>query len=939
MRLIFYFITALSLCVSFSLAQNKSAIKGKIVDKVTGETLPGATVSIDGTTKAAACDLDGNFSLNDIAPGTYKINVKLISYSPKVISDVVVIENKVSLLNVSLESSSNGLKEVTIEATAKRESQNALLIAQKNAVSVSDGISAEFIKKSPDKNTGEVLKRVSGTSIQDNKFVIVRGLSDRYNFAMINGAPLPSTEPDRRAFSFDMFPSNLIDNITIIKTASPDLPGEFAGGVIQINTRDIPEENFYSFTDGLSNNAIATHQEYYTYKGGKTDYLAMDDGTRALPKDFPTTSAFQKMSKTDKLKYSKLMENDWQTYKESAFPFNRNYQFSMGNTCKIFKNDFGSVFALTYNKNHKINEVQRQDYEGADTTRTFAYNDKQYGTDILGGALWNISYKIGANHKIAFRNLLSLSSEDITTKRTGAWFENQQFVQSSIMQYTSNRITVNQLGGEHLLPKTGIRIKWQGNYSTTKRDVPNLRRTYYSKNFVPNDDADTLFLAYIPGVASPSYGGKFYSTMNEEVMSGSTDASYPFIWFGKKQSIKIGTFQQQKSRDFSARVLGYVVNNFAKFYQNGGQELFKLSEDQIFDTANININGFRIDEITNGSDHYLASSYLNANYLMMSNNIAKKLHIDWGARYEIYNQKLNSKGYSNDTIMIDTTFFDLLPSLNATYAITEKTNLRFAASRTVSRPEFREFAPFSFFDFNLFTAVVGNTKLSRGTINNFDLRFEYYAGRGQLVALSAFYKKFENPIEQVLAFSGVGSRTQTFANVPSAVNYGVEAEFRKNFDFIAELLKWKGLENLSIFSNVAYIVSKVDLSTIVASDTASRPLQGQSPYLINAGLQYSGNKGTNISILFNQIGRRITQVGSLGYKDIYENPRKLVDIQVSQRVLKNVELKAGVSDLLHEDVIFYQDVNNNGKYDDVTDNKMTSIKRGLTISGSLTVRF
>ena len=219
------------------------------------------------------------------------------------------------------------------------------------------------------------------------------------------------------------------------------------------------------------------------------------------------------------------------------------------------------------------------------------------------------------------------------------------------------------------------------------------------------------------------------------------------------------------------------------------------------------------------------------------------------------------------------------------------------------------------------------------------MRFEYYAGRGQLIALSAFYKKFENPIEQVLAFSGVGSRTQTFANVPSAVNYGVEAEFRKNFDFIAELLKWKGLENLSIFSNVAYIVSKVDLSTIVASDTASRPLQGQSPYLINAGLQYSGNKGANISILFNQIGRRITQVGSLGYKDIYENPRKLVDIQVSQRLLKNVELKAGVSDLLHEDVIFYQDVNNNGKYDDVTDNKMTSIKRGLTISGSLTVRF
>ena len=924
--------------LTFAAGLNNGTISGKVIDSKTGESVPGASVILDGTLLGNNTDLDGFYKIDAVPEGTYTLICRYLSYNTKSINEVKVIAGQNTVINIGLEASSADLQEVVVEATVKRESQTALLLMQKNNASLSDGISSETIRRTPDRSAGDALKRVSGTSMQDNKYVIVRGLSDRYNFAMINSSPLPSSEPDRKTFSFDLFPSAMIDNIQIIKTASPDLPGEFAGGVVQVNTRDIPEENFYQFSEGAGYNSITSLKPYADYKGGKTDFLGIDDGTRALPEAFPASTDFKTSTKQQKAEYSKLLPNDWGSHEQAGAPMNKNYLFAMGQTGRFGNCEIGSIFSLSYNRSQSSIAITRKDFE-QDTARLYEYNDEQYKKNLLAGALWNVTLKIGQNNKIRFQNLFNINAEDQTTRRTGDWFESSQYIRSAMMQFQSTQLLNNQITGEHLLPWKGIRVKWNVARNEINKSVPDLRRTYYAKNMIPNDESDTLYTAYIPAVASLNYAGKFFSDLNEIAKSGGFDIAFPIKTAKQKHTLKTGGFLQQRERVFDARVMGVVINDFAKFYMSGNQALLLLPESMIFDTTHFGLDGFRLDEITNGSDHYEAQSNLKAGYIMSDSYFTEKLRSVFGLRLESYNNKLQSMGYSLDSINTDTTFTDLLPSVNLTYSITDKINLRAAASRTVSRPEFRELAPFVYFDFNLFTTINGNPALSRGTIANYDLRAEYYPGSGQLLAITGFYKVFKNPIEQVFAFSGGGSRALTFQNVPGAINYGMELELRKNFDFLSGITKMEGWKNLYFISNLSFIQSKVDLSTILTADSTSRPLQGQSPYLINAGIQYNGEKGFGISVVVNRIGRRIINVGTAGYPDIYENPRTQLDAQISKKFGKNLEAKIGVGDLLHQNVIFYQDLDKDKKFDASKDNSMANWKTGYTVSGGLTFKF
>jgi outer membrane receptor protein involved in Fe transport len=910
-------------------------ISGRVLDGKTGETLPGAAVIVQGTSIGTATDLDGKYTLPEITAGIYTLEIRFVSYATKLIPGIKVNAGETNVVDVSMEPVSSSLQEVVIEASLSRESQGVMLLMQKNNASLSDGISAEVIRKTPDKNTGEVLKRVSGASIQDNKFAIIRGLSDRYNIAMVNGTVLPSTEAERRTFSFDLFPSVLVDNISINKTATPDMPGEFAGGLIQITTRDVPEKNFYSFSAGSGYNTVSTWKEYYSYTGGKKDWMGLDDGTRALPAGFPVTEDFTKLKKTEKAEFSNLFANDWGVRSGSSSPLSKSLQFAMGHRATVFKNEFGSIFALTYNSGRRYDEINRRDFN-EDTTMIYDYQDARYKYNVQWGGLLNLSYKIGSNHRIRIQNLYNVTSEDQVIARNGINHELDQYVRSTAMQFTSARLYVSQISGDHLFGKSGIRIAWNGGYTDIMRSIPNLRKMYYTKNVIPNDESDTIYTAYIQGVASPNYGGRFYSKLEEKIYSGGTNVTLPVKLLNDKSTLKIGAFQQHKHRDFGARVLGMVINDFFKF----NWDLLKLPADSIFAPENIGVNGFRVDEITNKSDRYDAQSTLNAGYLMFDNHLFKKLRFIWGARVEVYNQQLHSYDYGNKEINTDTIFRDVLPSANIVYSFTGKMNLRAAVSRTLSRPEFREMAPFSFYDFNTSTAMIGNPKLERGLITNYDLRYEIYPGSGQLFAFTVFYKAFINPIEQVLAFGGAGTRTVTFANVNKATNYGTELEFRKNLSVLGKITKCSQLENVTVFANAAFIRSVVDVSEIASADSSERPLQGQSPYIINAGIQYSNPKqGINFTILYNRIGRRIAEVGAVGYLDVYEDSRPLLDFQVSKRFLKNGDVKLNISDFLHRDVVYYQDQNKNGQYDKDADTRITNIITGINYSLSLSYKF
>ena len=395
-------------------------VSGKVTDKATGETLIGLTVGVDGSTKGTSTDIEGRYILT-LAPGTYNLSFRYLGYQTKSISEVTVIEGKVTSLDVIMaETTSQSLKEVVVTASFKRETVGALYAQQKSSVRVSDGISSETIKRSPDNNTGEVLKRVSGTSIQDNKFVIVRGLSDRYNTTLLNNAPLPSSEPDRKAFSFDIIPTNLIDQIIINKTAAADLPADFAGGVIQIKTKDFPAQRVLDLSYSAAYNSISTFNDFKGGQRSSTDFLGFDDGLRDLPATFPAgRKEFVNLSLPQRVNLSKNLNNTWAIQNQGSALPNQNIQFVYGNSYELKNNrKFGVITSLSYRNGMNINTQRRADYFELTGTNfndyTFDYNDNIYTRNINIGALANLAYSFKKS-KIAFKNLFNRSFDDKLT--------------------------------------------------------------------------------------------------------------------------------------------------------------------------------------------------------------------------------------------------------------------------------------------------------------------------------------------------------------------------------------------------------------------------------------------------------------------------------------------------------------------------------------------
>ncbi|MBC7694815.1 MAG: outer membrane beta-barrel protein [Burkholderiales bacterium] len=931
-------------------------INGKIVDAKTGESLPGATVLIEGTTKGASSDFDGNFSLSGLQPGKYTIIASYITYDNKKFTGVEVKLNDVTDFNITLDqSSSQTLNEVVIQAEMNKENTNTLLVMQKNNASVSDGISSESIKKTPDRSTSDVIKRISGATIQDNKFAIIRGMSDRYNAAFINGAPLPSSESDKKAFSFDIFPANLLDNIVILKTATPDLPGDFAGGVIQINTKSLPEKNSQSISIGGGYNTQTTFKNYKTYEGGKTDWLGLDDGTRKLPASIPNSKDYSTVSNINKIEFAKDTKYSWALQNSKASP-NFNLQYSLANVGKIFKKEAGSIFAITYNNNTNTSFTTRREFEeqgdyGAQKTRE--YVDTTFSNTILASALWNLSFKIHQNHQIGFKNLFSINSEDKVVTRKGAADINQpNWEKSNVRWFTQNQIYSGQLNGDHYIEKAKIKIKWVAGYSDIARDIPCLRKMNYTKSsLLENDSVPYAALIGADAVGTQNAGSMFFANTQENMKSFKYDISRQFKIKKTTHELKIGGYHQYRDRTFTARLFGYT--QYRKPLVKFNNDLKLLDEDHIFAPENMGIidgpglydGGFKLTEATTEKDSYKASSTLHAGYISLDSRFFNnRLRFIYGARIESYNQKLTTMISLLEKVT-DTTVVDILPSINAVYGLTEKINIRLAYYQTVSRPEFRELAAFNFYDFVTDFSISGNPALIRAKIDNYDVRAEWFPGAGQIVSISGFYKRIQNAIEQA-ADVATQNRSLTFTNVALVTNIGAEIEYRFKLSRLLNLDSSRFLSNTTIFTNLAYIKSEVDVSKIIDSDP--RPLQGQSPYIINAGVQYL-DRGWGVSVSYNVIGRRIIIVGSKGEPNYWENPRHVLDLQLVKTLFKEkFEIKFNVRDILAQNQIFYQDINKNGKLDkgsemankpNIHDNKYDNIMVNTKLAPTLSLSF
>jgi outer membrane receptor protein involved in Fe transport len=807
------------------------------------------------------------------------------------------------------------------------------------------------MKSRPDNKASDVLKRISGASIQENRFIIIRGLNDRYNSAYINGAPLPSSESDRKAFSYDIFPSVMLDQILIKKTATPDMPGEFAGGVVYINTVQPKDSNFQIISIGTSFNTLSTFKKFSSYQGGKTDWLGIDDGTRSLSKKIPDTKTFNSLNNNDRAKLAPQVTPSWAIKNTLALP-SLNLQYALGRNIALRKRKLGVAFAYTYQNNFVNEQKIRREFEEQDlgAIEKSRLTDSIFTQKVLNSGMLNLNLNINPENKISFKNLLSINSEDQVNIRKGIReMDNNPhiFEKSSNRTFIQNLLYTTQLYGNHQIRKSKIKFNWNLGMSTVNRTVPNMRRVVYQKTAKDEADNSVHYTAVIQnnGTIPTAAGNMFWSKTNERIYSAKYDLMIPAQLKESPMEIKIGGLQQLRNRDFSVRNLG-----FSKYKANGidfENELLLLPEDQIFNSSNLGVmsngkGGFKLEEATKVSDNYQASSLLHAGYVMFDYNLKQKIRFVGGVRIESYNQKFAyTEAGTNIERKVDTTVNDFLPSLNVIYTLNKKTNVRLSYYKTLSRPEFRELAPFAFYNFAMDNILSGNTQLKRALIDNADLRYESFLRDGQLFSISGFYKYFKDPIELVHRTGTSGASELYYTNVEKVINYGVELEYRIKLSAFKKSKTAKlFLKNTTLYTNFALIKSKVDVRKITGSEDESRALQGQSPYLINAGIQFiHPSKDFSVNISYNMVGRRIFIVGNIQEPDVWENHRQVIDLQITKQFFeKRMEIKLNVRDLLAQDLIFYQDLNKNKKYDLKEDNRWQETSFGQTISINLSYK-
>lgn len=904
----------------------QAPLTGKIVNEK-NEPIPGASVKIVGAAGGTTTDVEGRYSIN-LTPGKkYELEFSAVSYSSKIVNEIEVTEGTLNELNIVLAIAARDIEGVVVRATSRRqESTNALLAFQKNNTSLSSGIAADFIRRTPDRNTGEVLKRVSGASIQDNKYVIVRGLSDRYNQAMINEAPMPSSEPDKKAFSFDIIPSAMIDNIIINKTATPDLPGEFAGGLVQINTKDIPVKNFLSVGFSLGYNTQSTFKDFVSNPRPGTSWLGFDNGDRKLASGIPSITGFRSLTNAQKIEATRefFAGDVYEEEVRQALPITT-LNLAWGNV-KTTKNNgrFGTIISLYHRQGMIIYEdAERGRFEQV-RDPIFTGSETQNRFSVSTGVLANFTY-IKGRHKISFKNLFNQLYEDNYTNRT---LENTGRLQTVSLRSSflnQRSLYSGQLEGEHQLTASGIKLKWNGNFSYNRKEQPDFRTAQFVRGF---SDPNGEF------IIDEDDSRRFFSTLEDFSTGGGGSLSIPFTLGKTRQTLKVGGSSLLRFRNFNARVFRYRPAS-----TNADLE---LPFNQAFLPSNINEDGLYIDDQTQNTDKYFGVSALNAGYLMFDSRLSDKIRLIWGMRAEYFEQFLSSRDLSLKRVVVNTEKWDFLPSLNLTYSVNNKHQIRVSASQTVARPEFREIAPFQFFDYESIWGIAGETSLRRTAIYNGDLRYEFYPKPGELISVGLLAKSFNDPIELRMDPGSNGDRWLfAYANADKAFLYGAEVELRKSLDFISDKLK-----DLTFIGNFTYLESSVTLTTEQANGQKTdqdRPLYGQSPYLINAGFQYNSN-GWNATALYNRIGPRLYLVGDplgAGFYDIYERPRNVIDLQISKKVMDGKgEWKLTVSDLLNNKYAFYDNPSGKASYDFAGGDRINYAYRpGTTVTVGFTYDF
>ncbi len=921
----------------YSFAQQETgSVSGNISDSV--ETVIGAVVVVEGNnTLGAFTDTDGNFVIKNIKPGTYNILVTYFGYKPMKVEDVKVEAGKTTAMgNLYMEIDAEESQEVIVVGTKTTNTEAAAVKETKESKEVINVISAEQISKSQDRDAAQVMQRIPGVTLIQNRFIMVRGLSERYNSVLLNGAVAPSSEADTKAFSFDLIPSNMIDRVTVYKSGSYDQPGDFAGSVIRIYTRNSIEKNTVQLSLTGGYRLGTTFNSFGRMDGFGFDLLGFGGGKRDFPSDFPNrvTDPSLTGSMTDVAKVedqSRAFSNNWGVKNTTAYPDGR-LNLLVARKINLGSVKLNTINNISYSNTLQYAEIDRSSYwnynlDNNESVIRDGSKDQYYSNDVRLGVLSNWSFILGPNHKIDFRNMFSqLASSDVT-ERDGYSNEKQNEFKFYSLRYAANTIYTSQLQGSHDLNKERTKFLWVLGYANIGRKEPDWRRYSYQRPLNSSDE----YRLVTPSNTSATDNARFFTNLKESGFTGNAEVEHKLVKDADSNgvSLKAGVFVDYKTRDYYARWISYAKG------VSYNSDLDTINIDQVQDNIDY-FNGLSLREGTRPTDSYTAQGFLMAYYAGANIPFLKKFNLSAGARLESYNQKLSDA----NSPLVDTTVIRLLPSANLSYSFTKKMLLRFGYARTVNRPEFRELSPFTFYDFALKTDKVGNPLLKTADIHNFDLRWELYPSSDEMIAVGVFYKHFINPIEVYQIPTG-SNPTFKFGNAAQAQARGVEVEIRKSLGFISS---GSVLEQFSLLFNGALIVSEVRMDTTgTVSDRqiVNRQMQGQSPYVVNAGLYFTSKEsGWQASLMYNVFGPRIFAVGDKQIRTMYEMQRHLLDLTVTKNVSEKLSIRFGVSDLLNAATRVIEDGDFDGKLNNPTvDKNIYSFKTGQYFNLGFNYRF
>ena len=792
---------------------------------------------------------------------------------------------------------------VTVTAVRRSDTEAATIQEAKRSANVVNNVSAQEIKRTQDSNAGEVIRRIPGVSLIDDKFVMVRGLQQRYNNVWINGGAVPSSEADSRAFSFDMIPSGQIDNLTIVKTPAAEYPADYTGGFIQVNTKEIPISNSFHISVGAGWNSQSALRNFYSQKSSATDFLGFDSGLRSLDGGIEKTFSTLGLNSGGNPMIDLLgngFSNDWSVSRHKPLgdlKLNADY----AHRWKAWGGKLGLLAAINYTNEYRSYRDMVNNFYGAYDTDNDRVNplrlstDNQYNQNDRLGALLNLTWlSPSGNNKFQWKNIFNQLGNSRYTTREGlsAQSENER---SAEYYYRSRTTYTTQLTGRHTLGADAL--DWSASYAYANRRLPD-RRKYILYNEDPQQSDQYVWL-YKNDIS------REWTSLDEHILSLQANDSHRFTFGQWQPTLKAGIYGEYRTRTYNTRNLLYWYNT-----DNNLPSGFRSMDmtTLLSDPANFGADKLYLLEDVNKINDYSGNNLLGAAYAMATLPLGK-VDVHAGVRYEYNQMELISNSKASE-VSHESHYYrhgDLFPSANMTWHITDQHQARLCYGRSINRPEFRELSPSVYYDFDLASNVQGNYELKNCYVDNIDLRYEWYPSRGEVISLAAFYKHFDSPIEWVYTLSGGTDVVYSYKNARSADNFGLELDIRKSLDFI-------GLKDFSWSFNGSLIHSRVHFEP--GSYEYDRPMQGQSPYLINTGIFYNNQQHhLSVNLLYNRIGKRIVGVGrtegggdpsrNIRVPDSYEMPRDAFDLTASKR-WGRWEVKLAVRDLLNQSILFKQ---------------------------------